>query len=599
MNPMTSLDPTAIAAFILNILLPLTTICLIAVIAARCVFRHNPGVRYLICLTALVCALLSPLVVGVQHKLGHGLVNILLPQRFISSHQSAASVAPTLEERPVERPYVPRAELPAPSVSTKSIARATQSPPLLPRAETAGISVSAARLSWLSEGVWIALLIWATGFTVGIVRFVHGWRLASRLNQNGRVWIAPVETCDRIERILGCPMPAIFTSPNVPSPVAVGLFRPRVILPEELAENLSPAQMRHVLLHECAHIAFRHTIGGVIERVVGLLFWLHPLIRPLCRELARAREEICDNVASQEDGVVCYVRTLFLIAQGMSAAPNRTSALALLDPSACLETRIAGLLNTRRNRMIRMQRWKLSVVACMAISTMTGTAVFRVVAAEKKQDTAGVYDHSAQRSAKLEDEAKASSRSEDPVGIFKFGGTPYRYHIDTSRRLEVQNPPDLTKSNAKLMAEVEDLRRKLRAANSKLDRVRNIGSVSKRRSKSNKRVSNTAKDREQRRAESLERQRNELLESAYSDQDMHMKKAAAEMQRALDIYRQQLSTPRKQSSDTRKQNTQRVPQDIQEVQTRIEKTLKKELAFRQTELDTKLKALSEAAAKPK
>ena len=149
------------------------------------------------------------------------------------------------------------------------------------------------------------------------------------------------------------------------------------------------------------------------------------------------------------------------------------------------------------------------------------------------------------------------------------------------------------------MAEVEDLRRKLRAANSKLDRVRNIGSVSKRRSKSNKRVSNTAKDREQRRAESLERQRNELLESAYSDQDMHMKKATAEMQRALDIYRQQLSTPRKQSSDTRKQNTQRVPQEIQEVQTRIEKTLKKELAFRQTELDTKLKALSEAAAKPK
>ena len=163
--------------------------------------------------------------------------------------------------------------------------------------------------------------------------------------------------------------------------------------------------MRHVLLHECAHIAFRHTVGGVIERVVGLLFWLHPLIRPLCRELARAREEICDNVASQEDGVVCYARTLFLIAQGMSAAPNRTSALALLDPSACLETRIAGLLNTRRNRMVRTQRWKLWVVACVAVSTMAGVAVVRVVAAEKKQDVAGISNRTSQRSAKLEAEA--------------------------------------------------------------------------------------------------------------------------------------------------------------------------------------------------
>jgi len=235
---------------------------------------------------------------------------------------------------------------------------------------------------------------------------------------------------------------------------------------------------------------------------------------------------------------------------------------------------------------------------------MAGVAVVRVVAAEKKQDVAGISNRTSQRSAKLEAEAEASSRSNEPVGIFKFGNIPYEYVIDTSRRLDVQSPPDLTKSNAKLMAEVEDLRRKLRAANSKLDRVRNAGNVSKYRTldnkhTSNKRVSNSAKSREQRRAESLERRRNELLDSAYSEEDMYMKEAIVEAQRALDIHRQQLSTVTSKSSVTQKQDTQRVPQEIQQVQARIEKTLKKTRVSRQNELDTKLKALSESAAKPR
>jgi len=80
---------------------------------------------------------------------------------------------------------------------------------------------------------------------------------------------------------------------------------------------------------------------------------------------------------------------------------------------------------------------------------------------------------------------------------------------------------------------------------------------------------------------------------------MYMKEAIVEAQRALDIHRQQLSTVTSKSSVTQKQDTQRVPQEIQQVQARIEKTLKKTRVSRQNELDTKLKALSESAAKPR
>jgi len=129
----------------------------------------------------------------------------------------------------------------------------------------------------------------------------------------------------------------------------------------------------------------------VIERVTRLLFWPHPLVHALCRELARAREEVCDNVASQEDGAACYARTLLAMAQGMFAAPKVTSALALLGPETSLEERIAGLLDPRRNRMVRMKRGTLWAATSAAVLALGSTAVIRVVASEgkAKQDATG------------------------------------------------------------------------------------------------------------------------------------------------------------------------------------------------------------------
>ena len=82
MMTLLTLDPATIVACALNILLPVTALALVAVIAARYGFRHNPAVRYCVCLAGLLLVLLSPLVVMAQHKLGFALVNVSLPTGF-------------------------------------------------------------------------------------------------------------------------------------------------------------------------------------------------------------------------------------------------------------------------------------------------------------------------------------------------------------------------------------------------------------------------------------------------------------------------------------------------------------------------------------
>jgi beta-lactamase regulating signal transducer with metallopeptidase domain len=358
MRALLSLDLAALAAVALNLLLPLTVVCLLALIAARGIFRRDPSARYVVCLAGLVCILLSPLVVCILHKMGYSLLTLSLPQNFALSPAPEAGLPASL----------------AAEIGTRASTDETSLPP-----------------SWLFWGIGVLLSVWLVGVTWGAVRFARGWKEVARLTRGIRPWKAPAhtQTLEQLQSVLGRPLPPVFTSARVVSPVAVGLFRPAVILPEGLTERLSPVQLRQVLLHESAHVAFRHTFGGVIERIVRLLLWPHPLVLALCRELARAREEVCDNVASQEDGAACYARTLLAMAQGHFAAPQVTSALALLGPGTSLEERITGLLDPRRNRMVGLKRGKLWAVTGAAVIALGSTALVRVVAAEKEDVRAG------------------------------------------------------------------------------------------------------------------------------------------------------------------------------------------------------------------
>ncbi|HLK57550.1 MAG TPA: M56 family metallopeptidase [Chthonomonadaceae bacterium] len=366
-------------------------ICSLALIAARYVFRRHPSLRYTVCLAGLVGILLIPLVVGIQSRVGVSLWTLSLPQSLSVSSVLQSHEPATFRMRPEADP---------------AVQQATAS-----RHETV----------WF---FWALCAVWAAGVVCGAVRFASGCRAVFRLVHGLRPWALSAHRAllQQVERILGCPLPPIFTSREIALPVSIGLLRPRVILPEGLAETLSSTQLRHVLLHEGAHIAFRHPVGGLAERVARLLFWPHPLVSALCQELAWAREEVCDNVASQEDGAACYARTLLAIAQGVSPAPNLTSSLALLGPGTSLEERITGLLDPRRSRMVRVTRGMLWAVTGVVVCAVVSTVAIRVVAAEgsAKQDAAGASS-TEERSAGRQAEVNRITEGGSGTGAFAGG----------------------------------------------------------------------------------------------------------------------------------------------------------------------------------
>ena len=92
-------------------------------------------------------------------------------------------------------------------------------------------------------------------------------------------------------------IPEILVSDQVNSPFLIGPFRPRIILPMHLNDNLNDDVVHHILLHELSHIR-RRDLPVVWLQTFGLaLMWFHPLVWWALGRLRHERECATDETA--------------------------------------------------------------------------------------------------------------------------------------------------------------------------------------------------------------------------------------------------------------------------------------------------------------
>lgn len=85
-------------------------------------------------------------------------------------------------------------------------------------------------------------------------------------------------------------------------PAAIGILRPRIILPHDMAIALPANALRAVLLHEASHHRRRDVLVLLVQRLVEAVFWWNPLVRLLGTASDAAREVACDIRAARAYG---------------------------------------------------------------------------------------------------------------------------------------------------------------------------------------------------------------------------------------------------------------------------------------------------------
>lgn len=124
--------------------------------------------------------------------------------------------------------------------------------------------------------------IWSCGFAILVILRIRGWFRVRAAVRAG----VPAGLVSNVE---------VRSSPRLLEPGVVGLFRPILLLPEGIAERLTPAQFEAVLAHELSHVRRRDNLTGAVQMVVEAAFWFHPLVWWIGARLIEERERACDE----------------------------------------------------------------------------------------------------------------------------------------------------------------------------------------------------------------------------------------------------------------------------------------------------------------
>lgn len=84
-------------------------------------------------------------------------------------------------------------------------------------------------------------------------------------------------------------------SREIDSPVAIGFFRPSILLPEWLAKKLTLSEMKQVVLHEMAHLERHDDWTNLLQKLFRAVFPLNLALLWTDRHLSSEREMACDD----------------------------------------------------------------------------------------------------------------------------------------------------------------------------------------------------------------------------------------------------------------------------------------------------------------
>ncbi|NMD71069.1 hypothetical protein HHO41_12250 [Bacillus sp. DNRA2] len=162
----------------------------------------------------------------------------------------------------------------------------------------------------------IAYFIWLTGtFMFGALTYLIVRNLNHYIQKQPSVTethiVGIFEECKKIMGVKKS-IP-ILLSGKIASPTILGFFRPKILLGNEYIYQLSEQQLRHIFLHELAHIK-RNDVGlNWVMHLLLILNWFNPILWWAYIRMREDQELACDALAltvMDENERLSYGRTI-------------------------------------------------------------------------------------------------------------------------------------------------------------------------------------------------------------------------------------------------------------------------------------------------
>jgi beta-lactamase regulating signal transducer with metallopeptidase domain len=158
-------------------------------------------------------------------------------------------------------------------------------------------------------------------------------------------------------------LPRLRLTDTAQGPALCGLFRPVILLPRGLSEQIEAESLRQVLRHELIHLQRWDLAWNLLQVCVQIAWWWNPLVWFANARIRSLREAAVDEAVMLEPGADDYPATLVAVARYCAVPPRMPMAfLGVLESGSRLEARVRRLLECPLPRSA-----KLGWVGCVTV----------------------------------------------------------------------------------------------------------------------------------------------------------------------------------------------------------------------------------------
>lgn len=264
--------------------------------------------------------------------------------------------------------------------------------------------------------VYVGAVIWAVGAAL-----VFGWNVAMyvRFSTRSKPWNREVSDEDvlslfeEIKTEMGVPKRVrLYENRLIKSPMMVGFFNPRVLLP---AEELLPEEYEFVLRHELTHYKRGDIWYKFLMMLAASVHWFNPMVGTMCRYAENDIEITCDEAvvkAMEGDRRQEYCATILNIMRRGQNSPLLLST-SFYGGAKVLKKRFSAVLEPRTHRGIVLFIIAALVVLISGTMVACGTegSIPQAVVPEKQEEVIKPEDMVVAPVGKTEDEIISGAKT--------------------------------------------------------------------------------------------------------------------------------------------------------------------------------------------
>jgi len=162
---------------------------------------------------------------------------------------------------------------------------------------------------------------------------------------------------------------SLFQSELVKVPVAIGYFKPVILVPLGLLSNLPAEQIETILLHELAHIRRKDYLVNIMQRFAEAVFFFNPALLWISSLVRQEREACCDDiVVANTTHKGTYLQALVSF-QEYSIGASRY-AMAINSKQHYLLNRVKRMI-TRENKKLDFMEKILLIAGLVGVAAFT------------------------------------------------------------------------------------------------------------------------------------------------------------------------------------------------------------------------------------